>query len=143
MMSTNKLFIFADGGSRGNPGPAAIGFVVKDEKDSVLVKKGKLIGKTTNNVAEYTAVIEALKWLKKNSQSSNSSVSFFLDSQLIVNQLNGLYKVKNSGLRNLVIKVRQLENEIGGHVSYQFISRQKNKIADALVNQTLNHDSID
>lgn len=129
-----SLFVFADGGSRGNPGPAAIGFVVKDSKGKVLVKKGKFIGRATNNVAEYRAVIEALAWLKKNSLTTNCQllITFFLDSKLIVNQLNGLYKIKNSGLRNLIVKVRQLEQEIGGSVSYHYIPREKNEEADSI-----------
>lgn len=132
-----SLLIFADGGARGNPGPAAIGFIVKDSLGEILVKKGKFIGETTNNVAEYQAVIEALKWLKSRDKGHVSSIKFFLDSKLVVNQLNGLFKVKNSGLRNLVIKVRQLEKEVGGNVSYHFIPREKNKEADTLVNQSL------
>lgn len=138
-MTAKKLLVFADGGARGNPGPAAIGFIVKDSLGEILVKKGKFIGKATNNVAEYTAVIEALGWIKNNITINNQqlTISFFLDSKLIVNQLNGLFKIKNSGLRNLIIKVRQLEREAGGNVSYHFIPREKNKEADTLVNQSL------
>lgn len=144
-MTTKKLFIFADGGARGNPGPAAIGFIIKDSTGKTLLKKGKYIGKTTNNVAEYQAVIEALRWTKKNlinSATLVNSINFFLDSKLIVNQLNGLFKIKNSGLRNLIIKIRQLERAVGGNVSYHFIPREKNKEADALVNQNLNQKSL-
>ena len=141
-MFKKKLLVFADGGARGNPGPAAIGFVVKDEKGLVLDKKGKAIGQATNNIAEYTAVIEALKWLKNELTShelraNELRVTFFLDSQLVVNQLNGLYKIKNSKLRNLIIKVRQLEKEVGGNIFYLHIPREKNKEADTLVNQAL------
>ena len=138
-MKPKSLFVFADGGARGNPGPAATGFIVKDSKGKTLVKVGKYIGQATNNVAEYRAVIEALKWLSHQSSviSHQSSIRFFLDSKLIVSQLNGLFKIKNSGLRNLIVKVRQLEQEVGGNVSYQLIPREKNKEADALVNQSL------
>lgn len=136
-MITKELFVFADGGARGNPGPAAIGFIVKDSSGKTLVKKGEYIGQATNNVAEYQAVIEALSWLKSNIKYPISNISFFLDSKLIVNQLNGLFKIKNSGLRNLIIKVRQLEKEVGGNVSYRLISREKNKEADTLVNRSL------
>jgi len=141
-----SLFVFADGGARGNPGPAAIGFIIKDSSGKTLTKVGKYIGKATNNVAEYRSVIEALKWIKNNLQftipkesraASIYNLQFFLDSKLIVNQLNGIFKIKNSDLRNLIIKVRQLEKEVGGNVSYSFILREKNEEADGLVNQTL------
>ena len=91
------LLIFTDGGARGNPGPAAIGFIIKDNYGEVLVELGKFIGRATNNVAEYQAVIEALTWLKNNYQRkelSNDQIDFFLDSNLVVNQLNGFYKIK-------------------------------------------------
>lgn len=140
-----ELFIFADGGARGNPGPAAIGFIIKDSKGKILKREGKYIGETTNNVAEYQAVIESLKWIKKNlinSVVSINSINFFLDSKLIVNQLNGLFKIKNSNLRGLIVKVRQLEQEVGGNVSYNFIPREKNKEADTLVNQSLEQNTL-
>ncbi|MFC1727191.1 ribonuclease HI family protein [Patescibacteria group bacterium] len=142
-MISKKDCVFADGGSRGNPGPAAVGFLVKDGSGQVVVRQGKYIGQATNNVAEYSAVIEALKWIKKNKQLLKFSVSqgpitFYLDSLLVVNQLNGLYKIKNADLRNLIIKVRALEEEIGKGFFYQHIPRLRNKEADALVNQSLN-----
>lgn len=139
-MPKKTVFVFTDGGARGNPGPAAIGFLIKNNQGKLLIKKGKKIGRATNNVAEYTAVIEALKWLGKNctvDQLYNCTISFFLDSKLIVNQLNGVFKIKNANLRNLIIKVRQLEREVGGNIAYNFISRQKNQEADSLVNQVL------
>ena len=136
-MITKKLFIFTDGGARGNPGPAAIGFIVKDNQGKILAKIGKYIGRTTNNVAEYQAVIEALKWIKSSIQYSIFSIQFFLDSKLVVNQLNGRFKIKDAKLKNLVIKVRCLEKEINGKIFYHFIPRQKNHHADFLVNQTL------
>lgn len=132
--------VYTDGGARGNPGPAGIGFLVKDNQGKVLVRAGKFIGKATNNVAEYSAVIEALSWIKKNltaSQLTNSSFKFFLDSKLIVNQLNGLFKIKNGNLRTLIVEVRKLEKELGGNISYCFIPREKNYQADFLVNKIL------
>lgn len=136
-----KLFVFCDGGARGNPGPAAIGIVIKDERDKILTSFGKRVGETTNNVAEYLAVIEALEWIKKNkhllSQSPDVLISFFLDSSLIVNQLNGLFKVKDSYLRELLVKIREAEAGVGGNISYFLIPRQKNWLADSLVKKTL------
>jgi len=134
------LFVFADGGARGNPGPAAVGFLVKDNQGKVLVRQGKFIGRATNNVAEYMAVVEALRWFKKNligSTRAVGAIKFFLDSKLVVNQLNGLFKIKNKNLRDLIIKVRELEQAVGGNISYYYQSREKNKQADFLVNQVL------
>ena len=132
-----RILVFADGGARGNPGPAAIGIVIKDEKGKVLTQFGKSIGETTNNVAEYKAVIEGLRWIVTNIKPQASSVQFFLDSKLIVNQLNGYYKIKNGNLRNLIIEIRKLEQGVGGDISYRLIPRGKNRPADFLVNQAL------
>lgn len=125
--------VFTDGGSRGNPGPAAYGFVIK--KDGEIVDKGfGAIGTATNNVAEYTAVIEALKLLSQ--KFKDESLDFFLDSQLVVSQLNGLYKIKNPAIRELVLKVKQLETDFK-KISYTHIPREKNHEADTLVNLAL------
>lgn len=131
-----ELHIFTDGGAIDNPGPAAVGIVVKKEGKTIK-KFAKDIGKATNNVAEYTAVIEALKWIKSSLQSPVSSLQFFLDSRLVVNQLNGLFKIKDWKLRDLVVKVRGLEREIGGNVFYCHIPREKNREADSLVKSVL------
>lgn len=135
-----QLTIFTDGGARGNPGPAAIAFVIKDEQGKLLVEKGIFIGKATNNIAEYSAVIAALKWIKENFPAKNEKgrYNFFLDSKLVVSQLNGLFKVKNSKLRELIIEVRKLEREVGGNIFYRFVRREKNYRADRIVNKTLN-----
>jgi ribonuclease HI len=131
------LIIKTDGGARGNPGPAAIGVFICDSEGKEVTRFGRKIGETTNNVAEYQAVIAALEWVKKNAGGKIGGVRFYLDSSLVVNQLNGLFKVKENHLRELVMKIRWLEQEIGGNVSYHFISRSENRIADALVNASL------
>ena len=133
------LFVFTDGGARGNPGPAAIGFVIRDYQGKVLAEMGKFIGRATNNVAEYQAIIEALNWIKKNiaTKKTIQLIKVFLDSKLAANQLNGFFKIKNSHLRNLVVEVRILERELGGKISYHFIPREKNQQADNLVNKIL------
>lgn len=132
------LQIFCDGGARGNPGPAAIGVVVKKEDKKVLHRFGKKIGETTNNVAEYTAVIEALSWVGKNVKEKKSlHIYFYLDSQLIVLQISGVYRIKHSKLRELLMKVRELEGELGVQISYRHVPREKNYEADKLVNQAL------
>jgi len=137
-MSKKTFFVFTDGGSRGNPGPGAVGVVVKDENEINIKTISRFLGKTTNNVAEYMAVIEALKWIKENEKGNNTEFNFSIDSKLIVNQLNGLFKIKNRKLVDLVIQVRGLENEILGKIIYRFVPRHLNKEADLLVNQALN-----
>lgn len=134
--------IFTDGGAKGNPGPAAIGVVIIDSQSEKIIKSfGKKIGVTTNNVAEYRAIIEALKWfranIKREGWEEKGKLTFFLDSKLVVNQLNGYYRIKNFKLRNLIIKVKQLEKKLGGSISYQLIPRGKNKEADRLVKHLL------
>jgi len=125
--------ISCDGGARGNPGPAAYGFVVKE--DGKIVKNGLgCIGIATNNFAEYTAVIEALKWLENN--YSEKDLEFYLDSNLVVSQLSGIYKIKNSKIRELIFKIRELETSFG-QIRYNHIPREQNKQADHLVNQAL------
>lgn len=137
------LSVFCDGGARGNPGPAAVGFVVF--KNGRQAKRfSKRIGKTTNNVAEYKAVVAALKWIIENKEILISSVgrlppiNFYLDSELVTKQLRGVYKVKSPKLQELVIQTKNLEREIGMKIFYHLVSRRKNKIADSLVNQALN-----
>ncbi len=137
-MSKKTFFIFTDGGSRGNPGPGAVGVVIKDENKKNIRMINKFLGETTNNVAEYMAIIEALKWIKENKKKDNAEFNFSVDSKLIVSQLNGFFKIKNAKLVDLVIQVRGLENEISGKIIYRFIPRHLNKEADLLVNQSLN-----
>lgn len=137
-----ELKIFCDGGARGNPGPAAWAFVVYGEKNQVLAQKNEKMGLATNNIAEYTAVIRALEWLKgyrgtMGQDGGGPKVEFFLDSKLVVSQLNGLFKVKNPKLRELVIKARVNEQLAGGNIFYKLIPREKNFSADRLVNQAL------
>jgi ribonuclease HI len=133
--------IHTDGGARGNPGPAAIGVVVdliEHDTQSPLVSYGKYIGVTTNNVAEYSAVYEALKTLVSLQKSSKEhTYHFFLDSLLVVNQLNGIFKVKDSTLREYLAKIRIIEQQLGGTVRYQHIPREQNADADLEVNKAL------
>jgi ribonuclease HI len=136
---SNEVSIYTDGGARGNPGPAAIGVVIT-HGNKKLTEFGKAIGETTNNVAEYTAVKEALIWLKDNPLNMEIGIPnylFFLDSALVVHQLNGYFKVKNPGLRLLLSQIRILEQEIKGSVKYNLIPRERNTRADFLVNRTL------
>ncbi len=136
-----KYIIHTDGGARGNPGPAAIGVVIEDERDGKVVAEfGKTIGETTNNTAEYQAVIEALNFLLRpemRERGSVQSISFFLDSTLVVNQLNGLFKIKQPHLRELLMRVRVLEQQVGGQIQYAAVPREQNSRADFFVNQAL------
>jgi len=137
---TKNLIIYTDGGARGNPGPAAIGVYVVDHDGKEILRKSKQIGEATNNIAEYRAVIEALEWIKKNFQStskvSDLNFQFYLDSFLVVNQLNGIFKVRQNHLKDLLLQIRGLEQEIRGKIFYSFIPREKNKVADFLVNNS-------
>lgn len=131
--------IHTDGGARGNPGPAAIGVVVEAEKKEIA-GFGKTIGETTNNVAEYTAVIEALRWLINypiTKLSSSQIIQFYLDSTLVVNQLNGVFRVKDAKLRELLLQVRALEQQVRGTIIYDAIPREQNSRADYFVNKAL------
>ena len=131
----NGLIINCDGGSRGNPGPAAAAFVVGDSGKEIH-SQSKFLGTTTNNVAEYSAVIMALEWLSKESGIMNqeSGITFILDSELIVRQINGVYKVKDKKLKELHAHVAQLLKKIDKKISFENVLREKNEIADELVN---------
>lgn len=129
--------IFSDGGARGNPGPAACAFVVLD-CGRVVHKESKFLGKTTNNVAEYCGVIGALQWIAQfpifNFQFP---INFYMDSELIAKQINGTYKVKDKDLKRLFLEVTKLLGKIHGKIIFKNIPRAKNKLADFLVNKTL------
>ncbi|MEX2028267.1 MAG: ribonuclease HI family protein [Candidatus Curtissbacteria bacterium] len=128
--------ISTDGGSRGNPGQAAYGFVVK--VDGQLVKEGRgCLGIATNNFAEYTAVIRALEFAKDNFKGKD--LKFYMDSNLVVSQLSGLFKIRSASIRELVFRVRSLESEFG-QITYTHIPREKNKEADRQVNLALDQD---
>lgn len=159
-MSRTKITIFSDGGARGNPGPAASAFAleIRSSKSEIRnYKKAIYIGIATNNQAEYQAVIEALKWIKEkhlsNRFTSTSEVvagkvgdleiECFLDSQLIVEQLNQRYKIKNEGLRPLFWQVRDLVIALGGKVTFRYIPREQNKEADRLVNEAIDKHEIE
>jgi len=132
-MSSRKLIIYTDGGSRGNPGPAAIGVVVGDKI------YGEAVGNTTNNVAEYKAVIFALKKAKAllgGEKARETEVEIRSDSELLVSQVKGEYKIKDKELQPLFIEVwNKMQNF--KKVNFVLVPREKNKEADALVNRTL------
>ncbi|TSC87828.1 MAG: ribonuclease HI [Microgenomates group bacterium Gr01-1014_7] len=133
-----KLIIFTDGASRGNPGPASYGFTVADENGKLLHEGGEYIGETTNNVAEYTAVIRALNWVKKKYGNQRVQVNLFADSKLVAEQLSGRFKVKSTHLKPIIEKIKILALELGG-VAYSHIPREKNTEADRLANKALDN----
>jgi ribonuclease HI len=129
-----KIIIHSDGGARGNPGPAGVGAVVSYGKEKHEISR--FIGEATNNQAEYQAVVEALTWVKDNIEEA-SEIECLLDSELVVKQLNGRYKLKNDGLKMLFWQIRELMTQLGGTVTFQHVLREKNKAADKLVNVAL------
>jgi len=125
--------LYADGGARGNPGPAAIGVVLTDSTAGDLGEISRTIGETTNNVAEYTAVIEGLKLAM---ERGVTDIEVKLDSKLVVHQLNGDWKIKSDSLRGLAVEARRLLNRFHS-AKVEHVARAKNAAADALVNQAL------
>ncbi len=161
-----NILVHTDGGARGNPGPAAVGVVIEEVQSSdqkslnakdgnragkaglrTIASFGKAIGDTTNNVAEYQAVVEALKEIYRQEERGaihreSLHIHFFLDSLLVVSQLNGVYKVKQPHLRELLLQVRMLEKEVGGNITYAAVRREENALADFFVNDALDKDML-
>lgn len=137
-LNMKKIKIFTDGGSRGNPGPAAIGVVLIDAVSSGTVFEiSKSIGSATNNIAEYSAVEVALDWVISEKDNSITELDFYLDSQLVQRQLTGQYKVKDPVLRQIFLRIREKIIECGASVNFTHIGREQNARADALVNKAL------
>jgi ribonuclease H / adenosylcobalamin/alpha-ribazole phosphatase len=128
-----KARLFTDGGSRGNPGPAAYGYVIEDAAGTVLAAHGERIGVATNNVAEYSALIAGLEQALELGLDEVEVVS---DSELMVKQMTGHYRVKNEALRELSLEAGRLARRIGS-VGYTAVRREHNKLADQLVNDAL------
>ncbi len=133
-----ELTIFTDGASRGNPGPASTGFVIKNSHETIF-SGGSFLGVATNNTAEYSAIIEAFeKVVMLDSNCNQTTLNFKLDSKLAVEQLSGRYKIKNTNLRDFFIKIKQLENMFA-RVTYQHIPRELNHEADTQANLVLDN----
>lgn len=140
MGNADKIIIYTDGGSRGNPGPAAFGYVIKDADGNVLKQHGEAIGKATNNEAEYQAVIAALKKAKQmlgKEKLKRTHIEVRMDSELAVRQLSGIYKIENERLQPLFMEMWNLRVELGGNISFVHIPRERNTEADKMVNQAL------
>jgi probable phosphoglycerate mutase len=125
--------LFTDGGARGNPGPAAYGYVLEADDGTVLAAHGEKIGIATNNVAEYSALIAGLE---KALELGVPEVTVVSDSELMVKQMRGEYRVKNDALRELSLEAARLAERIGD-VRYTAVRREHNELADRLVNEAL------
>jgi ribonuclease HI len=132
-LSVNKVIIYADGAARGNPGPAAIGATVKDGKGTLIARVSRRIGITTNNQAEYQAIVAALE---KAVSLGAKHVELYSDSELVVKQINGRYKIKNVALRQFYQEVVKLIGALEGF-SITCIPREQNAEADKLANKAL------
>ena len=128
--------IYIDGGSRGNPGEGAIGLAVVNSKNEEVYRFGKKIGLCTNNYAEYNALIEALEYVSSNFLSGSKDVDIYSDSELLVKQMNSIYKVKSGNLLPLFKKARSVFDK-DSRIRIKHISRDKNRTADWIVNRVL------
>ncbi len=132
--------IYTDGGSRGNPGPAALGVHITRD-NAPWISFGKTLGITTNNMAEYSAAVAALSWIleHKENLSSGEEIFFYADSQLLISQITGVYKIKSEHLRQLLGSIHKLEAAIDHPIHYRHIPREQNKLADKQVNLALDN----
>jgi ribonuclease HI len=128
-----KARLFTDGGARGNPGPAAYGFVLEAEDGTVLDARGEAIGVATNNVAEYSALLAGLR---RAAELGVVEVEVVSDSELMVKQMTGVYRVKNEALRDLSVEAARLARALP-QVTYTHVRREHNELADRLVNEAL------
>ena len=133
VLGGSRWQLFTDGGSRGNPGPAGAGFVLTNLSGAVIEKGGKFIGSATNNVAEYSALIFGLEAALK---LGGSQLVCYSDSELIVRQINGQYKVKDAVLKSYYLKVKNLVGKFK-RVLFVSVPREKNRRADKLVNEAI------
>jgi probable phosphoglycerate mutase len=128
-----KAKLSTDGGARGNPGPAAFAYVLETDDGTVLAAHGETIGVATNNVAEYSGLIAGLE---KALELGLREVDVVSDSELMVKQMRGEYRVKNETLRELSVRAARLARELGS-VTYTAVRREHNELADRLVNEAL------
>lgn len=137
--SENQVIIYSDGGSRGNPGPSASGYVIVNNKQEVVAQGGEYLGITTNNQAEYQGVRIGLE---KALELGYRQVDFRIDSMLVVNQMNGVYKIKNRELWPINERIRELMTKFD-KVTFSHVRREFNQLADGMVNKTLDRHQND
>jgi ribonuclease HI len=128
-----KARLSTDGGARGNPGPAAFAYVLEADDGTVLASHGEAIGRATNNVAEYRGLVAGLE---KAVELGVDELEVFSDSELLVRQMTGVYRVKNEALRTLSLDAARLARRLG-KVEYRAVRREHNELADRLVNEAL------
>jgi ribonuclease HI len=128
-----KARLFTDGGARGNPGPAAFGYVIEAGDGTILASHGEAIGVATNNVAEYRALLAGLE---RAAELGIDELEVVSDSELLVKQMRGEYRVKNAALRDLSVEAGRLGRRVGS-VTYTAVRREQNELADRLVNEAL------
>ena len=128
-----RATLYTDGGARGNPGPAAYAYVLEADDGTVLDARGEAIGIATNNVAEYSALVAGLR---RAGEAGVSELDVVSDSELMVKQMRGEYRVKNRGLQGLFLEASRLARGLGG-VTYRHVRREHNELADRLVNEAL------
>ena len=134
-----KIIIYTDGGSRGNPGPAGMGVVIANEKGKMMKEYSGFLGVKTNNEAEYEAVIFGLKKIKAllgKEKIKNTEIEFRLDSELVARQLEGFYKIENEKLAPLFLKIWNLKMDFG-KIYFKHIPREQNREADRLANEAM------
>ncbi|MDP6387969.1 MAG: ribonuclease HI family protein [Candidatus Pacebacteria bacterium] len=139
-MQKEKIILFTDGGARGNPGPAGIGIVIADDKGNILKEVSKFLGDTTNNFAEYEAVIEGLRALKRvfgTEKLKDFDIEVKLDSELVANQLSGTYQIKEESLFPQFIRIHNMQVKDFPKIKFSHIPREKNKEADRLANEAM------
>ncbi len=135
-----KLKVFTDGASRGNPGESGIGVVIYDETGKVIKKWNEFVGKTTNNQAEYLALVKSIQIIKKLNQTIEIEfVEFNADSELMIKQLKKLYKVKDSGLKPLYNSAVSELSSFRFPYTFRHVERSLNKVADNLANQGIDN----
>lgn len=137
----DKIVIYTDGGARGNPGPAAAGAVIFDEQGDVLGEVSDYLGVQTNNVAEYEALLRVLKLAHKmfGKKLLTMKVDVRMDSELIVRQMTGVYKIKNAALKERFSDIVKLKMEHIPNITFTHVFREKNKHADRLVNEAIDN----
>ena len=133
------LIVNTDGASRGNPGPASYGYVIAEREGAILHQEGKVLGITTNNVAEYTAVLAALTYIKQKWGSDGPRIEVRADSKLVIEQLSGRYKMKSEHLKLIFNEIKAVAVGLG-EIKFIHVPRAQNFIADRLANQALDRE---
>lgn len=136
---TDKIIIYTDGGARGNPGPAGIGAVILDKDEKVLKEVSAYIGETTNNMAEYEALVRVLGEAKKmfGAALREIPIDVRMDSELVVRQLSGIYKVKEPSLKEQFARIAKIRLEDAPNMTFTHVFREQNAHADKLVNAAI------